>query len=229
MRLIHRPEVQAGFPGHYTGALRLAIVPDRLPRSGITLASDNHTLGDFVPSVIEPRIEGWRSAFKRMGAKSGERCSLEALYRFWQKRGALYHVNAFVNLYNAYCLTRGVPMGAYDAARLMPEFALGRPPAGLAFTPLGKPGESETPRPEEIVYFDSQRILCRLWNMKDCDQTKITDATSDTVLMFDMLAENADGAMRQFAACRQDWERFAGIEIRAGGAAGPGLGEAIEL
>ncbi len=51
------------------------------------------------------------------------------------------------------------------------------------FVPLG--GEADSPeftKPGEIVYSDDSKVLTRFWNYRECEISKITEASTDIAL-----------------------------------------------
>jgi DNA/RNA-binding domain of Phe-tRNA-synthetase-like protein len=58
--------------------------------------------------------------------------------------------------------------------------------------------QAEKTKNEEVVYADPEKITCRYWNYKDCDQTKITESTKEFLFMLDIapdVPDNLDEAM----------------------------------
>jgi DNA/RNA-binding domain of Phe-tRNA-synthetase-like protein len=57
------------------------------------------------------------------------------------------------------------------------------------FTPLGQPGTTETPLPDEVIYRDEARVLTRCWNHRDADQTKVTEDSSQVVFLLERVSD----------------------------------------
>jgi DNA/RNA-binding domain of Phe-tRNA-synthetase-like protein len=51
---------------------------------------------------------------------------------------------------------------------------------------LGEP-ESRPPKRGEVIYRDRVGALCRRWNWKEADRTKLTEATRDGFLVIEAL------------------------------------------
>ena len=47
---------------------------------------------------------------------------------------------------------------------------------------LGEP-EARPPKPGEVIYRDRAGAICRRWNWKEADRTKLTEATRNAVLV----------------------------------------------
>ena len=54
------------------------------------------------------------------------------------------------------------------------------------FTPLGKEN-AEHPDEGEIIYKDDKKVLCRKWNWRECDESKITKQTGDLIIYIEGL------------------------------------------
>src|SRR5262249_28302134 len=84
-----------------------------------------------------------------------------------------------------------LPVGGYDLDRLSTsEICLRHSAGGEGFYPLGHSPDTspEKTQPGEIVYSESERVLTRAWNRKECESPKITEETSSIALF----AEAAD-------------------------------------
>ena len=77
-----------------------------------------------------------------------------------------------------------IPMGGFDMDRVEGTIRLRFSEGGESFMPLGA-SESEETYPGEVVYADGARILTRRWNYRDCDETKITEATRTFIMFVD--------------------------------------------
>ncbi len=137
------------------------------------------------PVTGHPFIASWREMYRSFGTRPGDyRPSAEALLRRVLKGKGLPRINAAVNAYNALSLRYLVPMGGFDLDRVEGTISLRFSRGGEAFIPLGASGPEETYE-KEPVYADEVRVLTRRWNHRDCDQTKITEDTSNLALFVD--------------------------------------------
>jgi len=64
-------------------------------------------------------------------------------------------------------------------------------PTRDVFTPLGEPDVTEKPNDGEVVYAQGDRVLCRHWNHRDADQTKVGEETRNIVFMLERISETA--------------------------------------
>jgi len=137
------------------------------------------------PLSSHPQIASWRDTYRSFGTKAGDyRPSAEALAKRVLKDGALPRINAAVDAYNAVSIRHLVPMGGFDLDRVRDDIRLRLSGGGEAFTPLG-PAAQERTYPGEVVYADDERVLTRRWNHRDCEETKITEATVNVALFAD--------------------------------------------
>lgn len=105
----------------------------------------------------------------------------EALNRRVLNGHALPAINAFVDGYNAASLLLGVPIGAYDAARLHGGLVLREARAGEPFHAL----TDAAPRAlvgGELVLADEATVV-NFYPYRDAAATRITDATREAVLV----------------------------------------------
>ena len=141
-----------------------------------------------VPIAEHPRLAVWREAYRRFGAKPRDHpSSIESLVRRAVKGGGLRSINPLVDLYNAVSLERLLPAGAEDLDAISGDVELtvageGEAPVRL----LGEP-EERAPRPGEVIYRDGVGAICRRWNWKEADRTKITPATRSAVAVVEGL------------------------------------------
>jgi DNA/RNA-binding domain of Phe-tRNA-synthetase-like protein len=135
-----------------------------------------------------PRIACWREAYRQFGAKPKDYpSSIENLVRRVAKGHALPHINTLVDLYNTVSLRYLLPAGGEDLDWIQGDVLLTR--AGEDEAPvrlLGEP-EERAPRPGEVIYKDGVSAICRRWNWKEADRTKLTLTTRNAVLVLEGL------------------------------------------
>ncbi len=137
-----------------------------------------------------PLIVPWREAYRKFGAKPKDHpSSIENLVRRVAKGQRLPHVNRLVDLYNAVSLRHLVPVGGEDLAAVDGDVEL-RFAGDEEFSVrlLGEPAESaRPPKPGEVIYADRAGALCRRWNWKEAERTKLTEATARGFLVVEGL------------------------------------------
>jgi len=134
-----------------------------------------------------PRIKSWRSAYSAFGAKPKKyKSSVESLYRMVLKGIELRSINPLVDIYNYISLKYMVPLGGDDLDRTEGDIELGYASGEESFIPLNAI-EMEQVKEKEVIYRDAKGVLCRRWNWRECDRTKLTPQTRNAVLVAEAL------------------------------------------
>jgi DNA/RNA-binding domain of Phe-tRNA-synthetase-like protein len=149
-----------------------------------------------IPS--HPAIAPWRAAYAAFGVKPSKfRSSIESLLRAAQA-GRLHAINPLVDLYNTVSLRHLLPCGGEDLAAIQGDIRLTRASGDEHFVALGAERE-ERPAPGEVIYCDEYGAICRCWNWREADRTKLTPSTSNAFLCIESVAPHA--RMQVEAAC----------------------------
>jgi len=143
----------------------------------------------FNPETLSQnaKIEAWRKAYSSFGAKPKKyKCSVENLYRMILAGKELRHINKIVDIYNYISLKYMIPAGGDDLDKvedyILLTFAQGNEP----FIELNS-REVKNPKLGEVVYKDDKEVLCRRWNWRECDKTKMTEETRNVSLVVEGL------------------------------------------
>ena len=182
------PAIFDAFPGLHIGIVRAKGVdnhgscPDLMEKikqiqKEIRQHFDTGTLAEC------PKIQIWQNAYSLFGAKPKKhRSSVENLYRMTLEGRDLRSINRLVDIYNCVSLIHMIPVGGDDLAQvegdIILRFAMGDEP----FFPLGL-DEPQTARKGEVIYADEREVLCRRWNWRESDKTKMTEETRDVLLV----------------------------------------------
>lgn len=143
----------------------------------------------WTPGRLEtdPRIAAWREAYRSFGAKPKKhRCSVENMIRTILDGGAFSSINAAVDIYNAISLKHCVPAGGDDLDRVVGDIVLTFAEGDERFVPLNGP-DSMPPKPGEVIYRDDEDVLCRRWNWRECDKSKMTAESRNLCLVVEGL------------------------------------------
>lgn len=162
----------------------------------------NETKEKINPEKINdiPVIKRWREVYKSFGAKPRDyRSSIESLVRRVTKK-EIPQVNNLVDIYNYISFKYLLTVGGEDLEKikgdLILDFALGNE----EFIPLGS-DKNESPWKGEVVYKDDQGIICRCWNWREGDRTKITKETKKAIIVIENLipeeSEKLDNALKE--------------------------------
>lgn len=146
---------------------------------------------------LHPKIQSWRKAYLSFGAKPKKyQSSIESLNRVILKGIDLRDINKIVNIYNYISIKYMVPVGGDDLAKVEGDIQLKFAQGNEPFTPLNSE-EILTAKEGEVVYVDSKEVLCRRWNWRECDKSKMTDDTEEVVLVAEGLPPVAKGEVEK--------------------------------
>jgi DNA/RNA-binding domain of Phe-tRNA-synthetase-like protein len=144
-------------------------------------------IGD-TPLIQHPYIAIWREAYRKFGAKPKDYpSSVENLIRRVLNGASIAHINNLVSLYNIISLRYILPVGGEDIDKIVGDVLLTR--AGYDEPAIYLLGEKEAraPHPGEIIYKDEVGAICRRWNWKEADRTKLTKETQNAFLVIETL------------------------------------------
>lgn len=152
-----------------------------------------------VPFGESPFFVPWRDAFRVFGAPKGYRSSVEALAKRAAKGGCPPTINPIVDLYNVTSLKFLFPCGAEDLDAVVGDVRLKAAQGGEPFLPLGEE-ENDPTREGEIAYIDDAGAICRCWNWREADRTKLTPGTKRALLCMESLSPERDEELRRALA-----------------------------
>lgn len=180
------------YPGLYVGVI---------VARGVDNTGEDKEIAGFLRSVEEKvksemvvegipthlHIAPWRAAYEKFGAKPKDfRCSAEALARMVLNGRELRHINKLVDIYNYISLKYVLTLGGEDIDQMKGDLVLGYADGTEQFTPLGSK-ENDSPLPGEVVYKDEIGVICRRWNWREADRTKLTEETESSILVVEGL------------------------------------------
>jgi len=192
MKDIVSPEVLAKFPDYVRGVV--------IAR-GVDNSGENQRLVEMLRKVVQeatrdeslqdiknhPRIAPWRQAYSDFGTNPNKfYCSIESLGRRARRGDQLPYINTLVALFNYFSLKHIVPSGGDDLSSVEGDLRLTLAKGDEPFTPLGSE-DVEQPPAGEVIYFDNSKVMCRRWNWRQGDQTKLSPATSNVAINVDCL------------------------------------------
>jgi len=192
MKDIVSPQVQTKFPEYIRGVIIAKGVNNsgenqrlvKLLRKVEQDATQDQSLQDI---KNHPRITSWRQAYSDFGANPNKfYSSIESLARRARRGDQVPYINTLVALFNYFSLRHMVPSGGDDLNRVDGNLCLTLANGDEPFTPLNS-DVVEHPVPGEVIYVDNSKVMCRRWNWRQGDQTKITPATTNVAINIDCL------------------------------------------
>ncbi len=134
-------------------------------------------------SEIE-EIKTWRLAYRQLGINKKYKSSIEALMSRVVKGNPLPSINPLVDFYNSISLKFVMPCGSEDLDKISGDVRLTFARGDEPFTEIG--GEYQIfPDPNELIYRDDIGCLCRNWNWREADRTKITEETKNAIIVIE--------------------------------------------
>jgi DNA/RNA-binding domain of Phe-tRNA-synthetase-like protein len=150
------------------------------------------------PITEHPHIAPWREAYRTFGAKPKDHpSSIENLLRRVSKGQSLPHINTVVDIYNTISLRHLVPVGGENLDTLQGDVLLTL--ASDHEFPVILLGEKEArpPYPGEVIYKDDLGAICRRWNWKEADRSKLTETTKNLFLVIEALPPVSQETLEQ--------------------------------
>jgi DNA/RNA-binding domain of Phe-tRNA-synthetase-like protein len=137
----------------------------------------------------DARILAWDEAHKKFGSEPDTYSpAIKYLIQSMKPNRALPFINSVVALFNYISVKYVLPCGADDIDKVEGNLVLGRADGTENFIPLG--GEiEENPFPGEVIYYDdfNKNVMCRRWNWRNGEVTKIEVDSKRIVLNVDCL------------------------------------------
>ena len=134
-----------------------------------------------------PIIAKWREIYSEFGAKppSSFRNSAEGLLRrAIDEEKVIAGINPLVDLYNYISLKYTMTVGGEDLDAIEGDLQLTYADGNEEFKAILSDKE-EPPLKGEILYKDDKGAICRCWNWREADRTKLEYETKNTVLVIE--------------------------------------------
>lgn len=139
--------------------------------------------------ATHPRLNAWKEAYRQFGSNPNKFTpSIVFLAKQVKSGKSVRSISPAVDAFNLISIKHVSPCGGDDMDSVEGDVTLGRALADETFAPIFKPEEIEHPDAGEVIYVNrrTKRILCRRWNWRNADFSKIMPATRN-------LAINVDG------------------------------------
>src|SRR3989344_3145026 len=155
---------------------------------------------DLNTLIENPSIATWRNIYNDFGSKPRDyRSSIEALIRSVLNGRGIRHINKLVDIYNYISLKYSIPVGGEDLDKVEGNLHLKFADGDEKFIPLGS-GVEDNPYKGEVIYCDdSGNALCRRWNWRESDKTKLTEETKNAIIVVEGFDERVQAAAEELA------------------------------
>lgn len=190
-----QPEIFKTFPGIQVGFLIVNNLRNSTPVSVIEqmLRSEEAKQAELLKDVELPKlpeIGAWRVIYKKFGSDPKDhRSSIESLLRRARAGNKpLPIINPLVDLYNYISLKYHLPIGAEDLDKIEGLVELAFADGTEGGVCIGS-SEDETCYKGEVIYRDKKGFLCRRWNWREADRTKIDHETTRAIVVIERVAE----------------------------------------
>lgn len=193
MNLIISDTIFEDFPGLILGVVILHDIDNSQNKAEITellRQAEAGLTGKFgdTPVIEHPHVAIWREAYRKFGAKPKDYpSSVENLTRRVLNGAVIGHINNLVSLYNTISLKHILPVGGEDLDKIVSDVLLTRAGHDEPATLLLGEKEARAPHAGEIIYKDAAGAICRRWNWKEADRTKLTPETKNAFLVIESL------------------------------------------
>jgi len=169
----------------------------------------------------DPRLTAWDQAYQQFGVNPRrDTPSIRFLVTQISKGRPPRPINDVVNMFNIISLRYRMPCGGddldgLDGGNIVLDFAKG----DETFAALFSPDKVEKATAGEVVYFTSpsKRVMCRRWNWRNADFSRIRPETTNVAVNLDGLVPPlAIAALDEAVATAADLlTRFCGGEVTA--------------
>jgi DNA/RNA-binding domain of Phe-tRNA-synthetase-like protein len=141
--------------------------------------------------AIHPRLQAWREAYRQFGSNPNKFTpSIVYLAKQVKSGKPVRSISPAVDAFNIISLKHVIPCGGDDMDSVEGDVTLGRAVSDETFAPLFRPEEIEHPDPGEVIYVNrrTKRVLCRRWNWRNADFSRLGPETKNVAI-------NVDGMM----------------------------------
>lgn len=191
MQLRIHPDIVSRFPNIAIGVLVVEGVsnppsPESLKQLLLKQSEHIRTFYTIESLLADPRVARWREIYPQFGAKPRDyRSSIESMGRRCINGKGVPSISSLVNAYNVISLKYFLTAGGEDLDQIQGDIELAfatnqEPPTKL----LGDEKE-QSPFPGEVIYKDGHSAICRCWNWREADRTKLTEETQRCALVLE--------------------------------------------
>jgi len=171
---------------------------------------------DISPEEIlnVPEVIKLREIYKSFGAKPQDyRSSIESLIRRVVKGNNLPQINSLVDLYNYISLKYILTAGGEDSDKIEGNLVLDFATGDEEFFAIGS-AENNPPSAGEVVYKDDKGVICRCWNWREGDRTKLTEETQNAILVVEDFNDQKEKLSTALAEFNLLTEKYCGAKCQ---------------
>ena len=187
-KVIIDPEIFVQFPDFKRGIIIVRGVENALANKRIKKPLNKEIKKRMKEDLIEhPFVKSWDEVHLKFGSNPNKFSpSIKSLLKRIKKGGGFPFINSVVALFNYISIKYLIPCGGDDVDKIEGNLHLGFAKGNEWFVALGSE-ERENPQPGEVIYFDDKtlKVMCRRWNWRNGDFSKITENTKRMVINID--------------------------------------------
>lgn len=186
--IIVENEVFERFPNFKRGLIIVSQIENAVSNDSISRLLDQEQekrLGK--PLVQHEWIKSWEDIHNQFGSNPNKfPPSMKSLAKRVEKGTPFPFINSVVALFNYISLKYLIPCGGDDTVTIRGNLKLGFAHGNEVFIPLGDT-KPDPPFPGEVIYYDDQtlNVMCRRWNWRNGDFSKITPDSKNIVINID--------------------------------------------
>ena len=204
-------------------------------RRGIVIArnmknkADNAELNEMLKKTLSDRFDNpvdlendiriteWKDAHRSFSSNPNKfpPAHIALIKRIQKKKTEIPFINSVVAVMNIVSVSSILPVGGDDIVAPDSTFKLGISTGVERFIPLGMPEKEENPVSGEVIYFieESGDVMCRRWNWRNGDKTKINENTENIIMNIDAIgAESEERALKARDMVAELLEKYCSAE-----------------
>lgn len=196
MKLIISDKIFETFPNTTIGAIivnNISYKASDINPSGLLSEEEARIRASFQKETFTEHeaFQVWRKAYKEFGVKpSDAKSSVENLFRLILSGRDIRRISPLVDIYNFISLKHALPVGGEDLDSCVGNIELCFASENESKVKLLGDEKEEVPLKGEVIYKDSVSAICRRWNWREADRTKLTDETKNCILVIESLLPN---------------------------------------
>ena len=144
----------------------------------------------------DSRITDWKDAHRAFSSNPNKfpPAHIALIKRIQKQKTEIPFINSVVAVMNIVSVSSILPVGGDDIIAPDSTFKLGISSGTESFVPLGMPDKEENPSSGEVIYFieESGDVMCRRWNWRNGDKTKINENTQNIIMNIDAIGEGSE-------------------------------------